>query len=776
MTHGPVRIATPNQKRSRSTRGSTKSGDRPSLGFLDALKDRQTLGRFSALAAWLIGLVAVVECWEPPFAYRQGDYIARGIDSRTEFERIDLVESERRRRDAADLVPLVFINDPSGVLRLPERLRADLGELSAAKAIEDVAPATREAFGFGPEIDQEEAQATYQRLREAILPAGPLTTEDRIKDILSELANFVSPLLTRGVIDPADIRRLNIERTTELRVRESQTDVVSNLIEPIPVTRVQLSFQLSDGGELGSKWLSYPHLDPIKEEIKQWVSSQLAPTLRFDEESTDAAIAAARAAVPDAVESFSAGEPLVARQTLLDDDQLALLRAEHEAVVSGLSTLDRVLRLILAFALILVLIILNGYYIGRIEPRAMLNVGRVIIYSVAMIVTVGLARTLSFDPWRAEIAPVLLFTMVFCVAYSQVFATVASVTVCLLVNLSTTSDVRQFVVLIATSAAATLLIGRVQNRTTLIRVGFLTGLVYIGVFFAMRAIGDPIPLEFLTSSGTLREAFLGGTWCLFCGFLVTGLLPFVESRFGVVTDMSLLELSNASHPLLQELVQQAPGTYNHSLSVGSIAESAAESIGANGLLCRVAALFHDCGKMLKPTYFIENLGSGEQSPHKQLAPAMSKLVIIGHVKDGVDLAEQHNLPQPIIDFIEQHHGTTLVEYFFREASRKAEGKPEARTDAEEESFRYPGPKPQTREAGVMMIADACESASRAMTDPTPKRLEQLVRDLTMKRLLDGQFDECNLTLSDLHKIELSIAKSLTAIYHGRIKYPDAKSA
>ena len=180
--------------------------------------------------------------------------------------------------------------------------------------------------------------------------------------------------------------------------------------------------------------------------------------------------------------------------------------------------------------------------------------------------------------------------------------------------------------------------------------------------------------------------------------------------------------------------------------------------------------------MLKPEYFIENLGVGQDSPHDNLAPAMSKLVIIGHVKDGVDLAEQHNLPRPIVDFIEQHHGTTLVEYFFREASKQVENKPDNRTDAEEESFRYPGPKPQTREAGVMMLVDACESASRALTDPTPRRLEQLVRDLLMKRLLDGQFDECNLTLSDLHKIESSIAKSLTAQYHGRVKYPDAKHA
>jgi membrane-associated HD superfamily phosphohydrolase len=155
---------------------------------------------------------------------------------------------------------------------------------------------------------------------------------------------------------------------------------------------------------------------------------------------------------------------------------------------------------------------------------------------------------------------------------------------------------------------------------------------------------------------------------------------------------------------------------------------------------------------------------------------MSTLIIIGHVKDGVDLAEQYNLPHQLIDFIEQHHGTTLVEYFYQEATRKAEESADHKTDAEESSFRYPGPKPQTKEAGVMMLADAVESASRALTDPTAKRLETLVHDLTMKRLLDGQFDECTLTLSELRTIEASLVKSLIGIYHGRIKYPEAREA
>jgi putative nucleotidyltransferase with HDIG domain len=223
-------------------------------------------------------------------------------------------------------------------------------------------------------------------------------------------------------------------------------------------------------------------------------------------------------------------------------------------------------------------------------------------------------------------------------------------------------------------------------------------------------------------------------------------------------------------------VSRAPGTYNHSISVAAIAEAAADAIGANGLLVRVGAYYHDVGKTLKPGYFAENMVEGSQSRHEHLAPAMSTLIIIGHVKDGVDLATQHNLPQPLIDFIEQHHGTTLVEYFYHEATRQAGNQPDHRTDCEESRFRYPGPKPQTREAGVLMIADAVESASRTLSEPTPKRIETLVHEIVLKRLLDGQFDESTLTLSELHEIEESVVKSVTAIYHGRVKYPEQRTA
>jgi hypothetical protein len=256
------------------------------------------------------------------------------------------------------------------------------------------------------------------------------------------------------------------------------------------------------------------------------------------------------------------------------------------------------------------------------------------------------------------------------------------------------------------------------------------------------------------------------------GFFLGGSLPFIESAFGIVTGISLLELGDITHPLLQELVRRAPGTHNHSVTVGTIAEAAAERIGANSLLVRIGAYFHDIGKMLKPHYFVENQ-AGAANRHANLAPAMSTLIIVGHVKDGVDLGRQHHLPEPILDLIEQHHGTTLVEYFYREAARRADPETSA---VQESAFRYPGPKPQSKEAGVLMISDCVESASRTLDEPTPARIDRLVNELIQKRLEDGQFDECGLTLSEIAEIRESLIKSLIGIYHGRVKYPEQRTA
>jgi cyclic-di-AMP phosphodiesterase PgpH len=336
------------------------------------------------------------------------------------------------------------------------------------------------------------------------------------------------------------------------------------------------------------------------------------------------------------------------------------------------------------------------------------------------------------------------------------------------------SDLGHFVALMTICVSSIIPLRRIKSRLVMIKVGFLVAAVS---FYAVWGVGV-MQVQGIESSwtniGIIVTALKFAGWSLVCCYLVAGSLPFIEQAFDVVTDISLLELTGVSHPLLMELARRAPGTYNHSMNVASLAEAAAESIGANGLLTRVGAYFHDIGKMTKPEYFIENMTEGSENQHKSLAPAMSTLIIIGHVKDGLELAEEHNLPEPLRAFIEQHHGTTLVEYFFHEANRKKDD--DHRTDADESSFRYPGPKPQSRETAVLMVADAVESASRTLKEPTPKRIQSLVHEITMKRLLDGQFDECNLKMNEIRMIEESLIKSLLAAHHGRVRYPGQRTA
>lgn len=266
-------------------------------------------------------------------------------------------------------------------------------------------------------------------------------------------------------------------------------------------------------------------------------------------------------------------------------------------------------------------------------------------------------------------------------------------------------------------------------------------------------------------------------------FLVNGALPIFESLFGITTGISWLEMADLNHPLLKRMMLEAPGTYQHSLVVATLAEAACESIGANATMARVSSYFHDIGKLVKPEYFTENMRHG-RNPHDDLAPTMSALIIIAHVKEGVDLALKYRLNDEIIDVIQQHHGTSLVFFFYKRALQQQEdaragGKimnirdedvPEVRDD----SFRYSGPRPQTRETAIISLADSIESAARSMERVTPQKMDQLIRDIMEKRLIDGQLRECDLTMRELETVAESFRNTLQSMMHQRIAYPEDK--
>ncbi len=308
-----------------------------------------------------------------------------------------------------------------------------------------------------------------------------------------------------------------------------------------------------------------------------------------------------------------------------------------------------------------------------------------------------------------------------------------------------------------------------RNRMAPIHAGAVVGTCNVSMIVLASLMQDQFgPAAVLVQSVC---GFFGG---VFAGILVTGFAPLAEMLFGYTTDLKLLELASMDQPLLQELMLQAPGTYHHSVIVSNMVEAAAKAIGANSLLAKVSAYYHDIGKLKKPLYFIENQFDGENR-HEKLAPSMSSLILISHVKEGVELTRQHKLGQPIVDIISQHHGTRLISFFYqkaleaREKNKTSKGTELPPIDVED--YRYPGPKPQTKEAGLVMLADVVEAACRALPEPTPARIQGLVNKLINNIFIDGQLDECELTLKDLHQIAKRFNQILATIHHKRIEYP-----
>ncbi|KPV38958.1 HD family phosphohydrolase [Alicyclobacillus ferrooxydans] len=304
---------------------------------------------------------------------------------------------------------------------------------------------------------------------------------------------------------------------------------------------------------------------------------------------------------------------------------------------------------------------------------------------------------------------------------------------------------------------------RVTHRGTFMRAGFLVSMMNIVAILAMQLL---LPARTTNLHSLWVHLGIGGLNGLVSAILTMGILPFFENSFGLLTPIRLLELSNPGNPLLKKLLMEAPGTYHHSLIVGNLAEAAAEIVGADPLICRVGAYYHDVGKMRRPAFFVENQMTKE-NPHDKIAPSLSHLIITSHVTDGLEMLEKAGLPKPIRDICATHHGTTILWYFYNKAREQ-----DKNGSVHVDDYRYPGPKPKTRENAILMICDAVEAAVRSMSKPTPGRIEGVIRKIIRDRLQDGQLDECDLTLQDLDAMVGAFMKTLKGIYHSRIEYPD----
>ena len=456
----------------------------------------------------------------------------------------------------------------------------------------------------------------------------------------------------------------------------------------------------------------------------------------------------------------------------ISESEFQLLVAEHRAYLKDQQArrpAQRLLTLLGRAGMVGSVIFLLGLYILKYQPRVVQNHWRGFAIAALTAVVLSLTKIVIAAGWSnpyLAVFGIFMASAMLTIAYDQRFAFAVSGALVLLTALQLRASLGELMVLWAVAAATVFQLRDVRTRSKLIEAGGVAAaVVFAAVWLVQFAAGVPWRV-------TLVDACLAAAAAIVGGFIAQGILPLIERVFQIATSMTLLEWCDANRPLLKRLALEAPGTYSHSLLLGTMCEGAAESIGANGLLARVGAYYHDIGKVHKPDYFVENQ-PGPGSKHDKLSPAMSLLLIKGHVKDGLEMAKEYGLPRVLHEFIASHHGTTLVEYFYHAAAEQRRSNGESVPD--EVEFRYAGPKPRLKEAAILMLADASESSVRAMPEPTAGKIETQVHQMVTKRLTDGQLDDCEMTLKEVHAIEVSLVKSLCGIYHARVPYPSQEA-
>ncbi|AEB76497.1 putative hydrolase [Clostridium botulinum BKT015925] len=480
----------------------------------------------------------------------------------------------------------------------------------------------------------------------------------------------------------------------------------------------------------------------------------IKPNFFYDDSKTNELKAEARKSVQPIVIKkgqtiVKEGEPVTERDIIILKD-LGLLDNDNNINIY-----------ITIVALVVFIIFLQWFYIYRYYKKLFDDYKKLILLSMLTCISVLLARTLAIiSPFLIPLACVpMLFTLLINYKVSMTY----NVFNCILISAAVQFNIEITLLAILNGILGAMALKKLQQRNDILYVSIFIGAMSVVLTLTVGFLLSNNVLEVLKKSGF---SFIGSVTS---AILTVGFLPFFESTFDIVTTIKLLEISNPNHPVQKRLLLEAPGTYHHSVLVANLAEVAAEQVGGNPVLARVSAYYHDIGKIKRPMFFKENQ-LGSENPHDKINPNLSTLIITSHVKDGVEIAKEYKLPQVIKDAIEQHHGTSLVKYFYITAKNNSE-KPE---EVKEEDFRYQGPIPESKEVAILMLADSVEAAVRSISEPTKGKIEEMVNNIIKARLNEGQLDNCDLTLKDLEKIRKSFLKTLSGIYHQRIEYPTEK--
>jgi putative nucleotidyltransferase with HDIG domain len=676
---------------------------------------RKTLGLAFLFSTTLVFLVALLSDSSLPgrAGFREGQVSTRTIKADRTIEVVDQKATQAERRKAAEAVPKVYIFDPNASQLSEDRLSTTF------QILQQIADLRRQSQGASGQVRELIYQLPISLTPTALEALTRNLTPEKLRDLESRSHDLLWKVLERGV------------RTEQ--VAEARRSILMEADQ------------------------RFSSMSPtVRQAIVEVAAECIVPNRNFDSEATQGAQEAASAEVKP-ITSVVPEQAVVVREG-------EVITPENMRVLNALGVNDahfNYRRLAGNILLVIGMMVAVVTYLARERTDLYRSAGKLTLIAVISMLTSFVCRSLSAQsPFLAPVAMASILTSILVenrLAY--LFTAFSAVYVGVM-----TENLSVACVGLLSGVFGILALGRADRRSDL-----LSAMVAVALTNALGALTFA-----LIANKPMQSAFWEVNFGLLNGVLAVALgvvfLPLLENFFGVTTHFRLLDISNPGEPLLQRLLREAPGTYQHSIMVANLAEAAAQAIGANALRCKVGAYYHDIGKMKRPRFFVENQMGGE-NPHEKLTPSLSTMIIHSHVKDGLDLAKQHKLPDVIVDFIAQHHGTSLVSYFYHQACTRC---PDGGT-VYEDDFRYPGPKPQSRETGIVLLCDGIEAAARTLNNPTPEKITELVNKISRHHLEDGQLDECGLSLQDLAKIRASLIRSLQGIYHNRLEYPEPTS-
>jgi cyclic-di-AMP phosphodiesterase PgpH len=737
----------------------TRAGNR----FLDGLEQRFFGGRkekrnrfiLLLLTVLLLTILIIPRQHYNAGSYKAGEIATSDIRATQDYLLEDRPLTEKKRSEAEAVAPFIYTFNANSALEVTQRFEkalALLRERDAATAAAD-RQVLREALSrvLGGEISEGELNALLR------------IESDRL--LLADIRRLTARLYGQKIVE--DKKSFAADRSHGILLTDSETKQEiaagdSARYVDLPETRNSLAgMRIALGGNPRDL-----------QTIKGLLARVLRPNIQFDREATDAKKRETRNAVRPVLYQVKRGEMVVRVGERISEEQALKLEKLFEARKG----FNRLFMGIGILSLTLVLFYFPYRFarknIRKFSPSnkdlfflALLTLCNFLILKTALIISTGMGSPFPAIDTAAYfyLFPFAAAAMLVRIIINSEVALVYCAICAPLLGIMFNSSLPVVIYALLGGVVGAHGVRQCKDRATIYTAGLKVAVVNLAMALSFQIFNDN-----LLTMQTFYCAIFALAGGIVNAVFVTGTIPLIENLFHYTTDIKLLEQANFNSPVLRELMVRAPGTYHHSVLVGNLVEAAAEAINANPLLARVAAYYHDVGKISKPLYFIENVGDHDNR-HDRLTPSMSALVLISHVKEGVELAREHRLGQPIVDIIRQSHGTGLISYFYQKAKNLGghEGKV-----IDERDFRYPGPKPQTREAGLVLLADCVEAASRTLSDPTPARIQGMVQKIINNIFIDGQLDECELTLKNLHEIAKSFNRILAGIYHQRIDYPE----